>query len=62
MFSLGKEYRIIMIVSSSGEWTHEAGVWTVLDVEGSLIKLGNPHSSEKIVNTASWHFVSAEPA
>lgn len=62
MFKVGQEYKITMIVASGGEWTDEYGQWTVAAVDGTLIKLSNPHSKDKIVNTASWHFVSAEPA
>ena len=62
MFEIGKNYKITMIVSSSGEWTDEYGFWTVAAVDGTLVKLRNPHSKDLIINTASWHFVSAEPA
>ena len=61
MFELGNKYRIKTIESSGGEWTDSSGVWTVVDQEGALIKLHNPHSPELILNTASWHVVSAEP-
>lgn len=62
MFEVGKDYKITMIVSSEGKWTDEHGVWTVAEVTGTLIKLRNPYSKDKIVNTSSWHFVSAELA
>jgi hypothetical protein len=63
MFKVGQDYKITMIVAGrGGEWTDEYGQWTVAAVDGTLIKLSNPHSKDKIVNTASWHFVSAEPA
>lgn len=61
MFEVGKKYRITMIVAVPGDWTDETGVWTVAEVEGTLLKLEGA-GGEKIVNTASWHFVSAEPA
>jgi hypothetical protein len=62
MFEVGKDYKITRIVASSGGWTDESGVWTVVAVNGTLIKLRNPHSKDLTLNTASWHFVSAEPA
>ena len=60
MFKIGEDYRIKMIVTSGGEWTDESGVWTVVDFQGTLLKLSNPYSPDTIVNTASPHFVSAE--
>jgi len=63
MFELGKKYRITMTVPSGEGWTDESGVWTLAAQEGTLIKLQNPQlGKDKIVNTASWHFVSAELA
>jgi len=62
MFEVGRAYKITMIVSSGGEWTDESGVWTVAEQDGTLIKLRNPNSKDLIVNTTSWHFVSAELA
>lgn len=51
-----------MIVASSDSWTNQSGVWTVVATEGTLIKLRNPYSKDLTLNTASWHFVSAELA
>ncbi|MGD1878226.1 MAG: hypothetical protein ACFB13_12085 [Kiloniellaceae bacterium] len=57
MFELGKDYRITMIESG-----RSMNTWTVVAQEGTLIKLKNPHSADKILNTASLCFVSAERA
>jgi hypothetical protein len=47
MFEIGKDYKVTMIVGIPGGWSDEEGAQ-------------NPHVKDKIVNTASWHFVSAE--
>ena len=60
MFEVGKQYRFVMTVAVPGDWGDEADVWTVAAVEGHLIKLSHPRLPERIVNTASWNFVSAE--
>jgi hypothetical protein len=60
MFETGMDYKITTLISSKDAWDEECGVWTVMAVEGTVIKLSNPYSNDKIVDTASWDFVSAE--
>lgn len=60
VFELGRNYRFTMIVAVPGGWADEESVWMVAEVDGTLLKLKG-HNTIKIVNTASWHFVSAEP-
>ncbi|ESX64081.1 MULTISPECIES: hypothetical protein [unclassified Mesorhizobium] len=60
MFEIGRDYRITMIVAVPGDWSDETGVWTVAEVDGTLVKLTNPYTPDTIINTASWHFVRAE--
>jgi hypothetical protein len=60
MFEIGKDYMITMLVIEDGEPVEETSNWTVAAVDGTLIKLTSPHSPDKIVNTASYHFVSAQ--
>ena len=59
MFEIGKDYTVTMIVGDPSGWTTQEGVWKVVEINGTLIKLQNPHATDLIVNTASWHFVSA---
>jgi hypothetical protein len=59
MFEIGEDYTVTMIVGDPSGWTTQEGVWKVVEINGTLIKLQNPHSTDLIVNTASWHFVSA---
>jgi hypothetical protein len=60
MFEVGKQYRFVMTAVVPGYWGDGADVWTVTSVEGHLIKLSHPRLPERIVNTASWDFISAE--
>ena len=62
MFDTGMNYKITTLVSSGNAWDEECEVWTVTAVEGTLIKLSNPFSKDKIVDIASWNFVGAEIA
>jgi hypothetical protein len=59
MFEIGEDYTVTMIVGDPSGWTTQEGVWKVVEINGTPIKLQNPHSTDLIVNTASWHFVSA---
>ena len=49
-----------MIEAAPGEWTSGESVWTIAAIEGTLVKLRSQYAKERIINTASWHFVSAE--
>ena len=60
MFEVGKTYMITMTTAIPGDWTDEISVWTVTEIDGPLIKLGNGGGREKIVNTGSWNFACAE--
>lgn len=60
MFQVGRKYSIKMLVAASPSPIEQLSSWTVTDVEGSLIKLHSPHERERIVNTSSAFFVSAE--
>lgn len=60
MFEIGKEYLITLLVTEDGELIEEVTNWNVAAVDGTLIKLTSPAAPDKIVNTASHHFVSAQ--
>ena len=60
MFKIGQKYRIVTIVPTAEGWSDQSSVDTVVDVEGTLIKVASVEG-ERIINTASWAFVSAEP-
>jgi hypothetical protein len=60
MLEPGKNYTVTTLVCSEGAWDEERGVWIVTAVEGTFVKLSNGYSEDKIVDTASWNFVSAE--
>jgi hypothetical protein len=59
MFEIGKEYLVTMLVIEDGELVEEVRNWHVAAVDGTLIKLTSPSAQDRIVNTASYHFVSA---
>lgn len=61
VFEIGRKYRFTMIVAVPGGWSDEQSVWTVAEMDGPLLKLKNG-DRVLIVNSASWHFVSAEPS
>lgn len=60
MLETGKAYKVTTLVNSEGAWDEESDVWIVTAVEGTCAKLSNNCSENKIVDTASWNFVSAE--
>ncbi|MEF3367007.1 hypothetical protein V3H18_10725 [Methylocystis sp. 9N] len=60
MLETGKVYKVTTLVNLEGVWDEESGVWTVTAVEGSCARLSNNGSENKVVDTASWNFVSAE--
>jgi hypothetical protein len=60
MFEIGKEYLITMLVMEDRELVEEVRNWNVAAVDGTLIKLTSPLAPDRIVNTASYHFVSAQ--
>jgi len=62
MFEVGKDYRISELEWGDNGWGPGSLVYTVVAVEGTLIKLRNPHSKDRVVNTASPMFVSADLA
>jgi hypothetical protein len=60
MFEIGKKYDIKMLVGQMGgpeETTYPSR--TVLNVDGPLIKIDDC-GSERIINTQSLYFISAE--
>ena len=58
MFEVGRDYAIKMFEDGDEGYS----VWTVVEVEFPLIKLRNPYAKDRIVNTASLNFISAELA
>ncbi|MGP8232378.1 MAG: hypothetical protein ACLQL2_06890 [Methylovirgula sp.] len=60
MFEIGKEYLIRTIESVDGEWSDGRSVYTVVEVSGTLVKLHNGFKPDRILNTASLHFVGAD--
>lgn len=60
MFEVGRDYRIRTIEAGDDGWADSRGVYTVAEVDGTLLRLTNPHSPDLVLNTASWHFHSAE--
>lgn len=60
MFEIGRDYRIRTTEPSAEGWTDSTGVYTVAEVNGTLLRLTNPYSPDLILNTTSWHFHSAE--
>lgn len=60
MFEIGKKYDIKMLVDEPGETVETTyPSRTVINVEGNLIKI-NDCGKEKIINTSSPRFISAE--
>jgi hypothetical protein len=60
MFEIGKEYLVTMLVAEDGELVEEVTNWNVAAVQGTLVKLTSPLAPDKIINTASRRFVSAQ--
>lgn len=61
MFEVGKDYTFHILDDSSGKAGVGTSVWTVKEVEGTLLKLSNKHEGEIVLNTASQFFVQAVP-
>jgi hypothetical protein len=57
MFEIGKDYKFTIIEGGDEGYS----VWTVVGIEGTLLKLNSPYERERVINTASPNFVSAEP-
>jgi len=56
MFETGATYSIRMIDGDS----ESLSSWVVVEYEAPLLKLSNPHTNDRILNTGSRHFISAE--
>jgi len=61
MFEVGKDYTFHILDDSSGKAGVGTTVWTVQEVNDTLLKLSNKYAGETILNTASLYFVQAVP-
>lgn len=62
MFEVGREYEFHIVEDDPRGSGVVRQVWKVEAIEGSLLKLSNPHvNAPEILNTASARFVKAVP-